>query len=102
MPDTEHTGSRIDDTRRDVHRRVSAITKEIETEEKGKMKAELCGDSTTGLECFYMSVTTSICTVLLCHNSSRKETKVSMKGMENTARRVCETLRAWVCVDCME
>ena len=47
-----------------------------------------------------MSVTTSLCTVLCCCNLTRKGTKVSMKIKYCTAQRVCETLRARVCVVC--
>src|SRR5258705_8624871 len=47
-----------------------------------------------------MSVTTSLCTVLCCCNLTRKGTKVSMKIKHCTAQRVCETLRARVCVVC--
>ena len=53
-----------------------------------------------GRICLYMSVTTSLCTVLCCCNLTRKGTKVSMKIKYCTAQRVCETLRARVCVVC--
>src|SRR5258705_1668066 len=80
---------------------VRVHTKKSELREGGNANCVLWGETTAGRIRLYMAVTTSICTVLSCHNSTRKENKGrSTKIKYCTSRRVSETRRGCACTVC--